>query len=60
MECALRKRWLENGLKIGVIGENADLTYPAHYLGAGPQTLEEVANGSHDFRKVLECARAAD
>ncbi len=52
----IRKSWLENGLKVGVIGENADLTYPATYLGAGPQTLNEVANGSHDFAKVLEGA----
>jgi NADH-quinone oxidoreductase subunit G len=52
----IRKAWLENGLKVGVIGENADLTYRSTYLGAGPQTLNEVANGSHDFAKVLEGA----
>lgn len=50
----IRKAWLENGLKIGVIGENADLTYRYNYLGAGPQTLKEVADGNHDFAKVLE------
>ena len=52
----LRKRWLETGMKVGVIGENADLSFKTQYLGAGPQTLQEVAGGSHDFCKVLEGA----
>jgi NADH-quinone oxidoreductase subunit G len=50
----VRKRWLETGMQIGVIGENADLSYRSQYLGAGPQTLQDVANGSHDFCKVLD------
>ncbi len=52
----IRKAWLENGLKVAVIGENADLTYKTQYLGAGPQTLKEVADGTHEFAKVLESA----
>jgi NADH-quinone oxidoreductase subunit G len=52
----VRKRWLEGGFAIGVIGENADLSYRSTYLGAGPQTLKEIASGSHDFSKVLENA----
>ena len=52
----IRKGWLENGLKVGVIGENADLTYKNQYLGAGPHTLQEVADGAHEFCKVLEAA----
>ena len=52
----VRKRWLETGMQIGVIGENADLSYRSQYLGAGPQTLQDVANGSHDFCKVLDAA----
>jgi len=41
-------------MKIGVIGEKADLTYEYDYLGAGPQTLKEVAEGRHPFAKVLK------
>ena len=52
----VRKRWLEGGFSVGVIGDNADLSYRSTYLGAGPQTLKEVADGSHDFSKVLEKA----
>ena len=35
----IRKRWRAGGVKIGVIGEKADLTYNYEYLGAGPDTL---------------------
>jgi len=35
----IRKRWRAGGVKIGVIGEKADLTYDYEYLGAGPDTL---------------------
>jgi NADH-quinone oxidoreductase subunit G len=52
----IRKRWLTGGLKVGVIGPQVDLTYRTEYLGAGPQTLDEVANGSHSFSQVLEAA----
>ena len=52
----VRKRWLEGGFAVGIIGENADLSYRSTYLGAGAQTLSDVADGSHDFSKVLEKA----
>src|SRR6185437_1952767 len=35
----IRKRWRAGGVKIGMIGEKADLTYDYEYLGAGPDTL---------------------
>jgi len=50
----LRKRWIASGLKVGAIGVQTDLTYPAEFLGAGPQTLKEIASGSHPFRKILD------
>ena len=49
----IRKRWLRGGLNVGVIGPNGDLTYKYDYLGAGPATLAEIADGSHPFAKVL-------
>ena len=40
-----------------LIGERADLTYPYEYLGAGPQTLKDVADGKHSFAGVLRDAK---
>ena len=39
LNARIRKRWRASNLKIGVIGEKADLTYDYDYLGAGPETL---------------------
>jgi NADH-quinone oxidoreductase subunit G len=44
LNARIRKRWRTGGLKIGVIGERADLTYDYTYLGAGPETLAGFAN----------------
>jgi NADH-quinone oxidoreductase subunit G len=41
---------------VGLIGHETDLTYPYDYLGAGPETLAEIANGNHPFAKKLEAA----
>src|SRR5437899_2109856 len=53
LNARIRKRWRMGGLAIGLIGERADLTYPYEYLGAGPQTLSDVATGAHAFGSVL-------
>jgi NADH-quinone oxidoreductase subunit G len=39
LNARIRKRWRAGGIKIGVIGERADLTYDYAYLGAGTETL---------------------
>src|SRR5262249_24506200 len=39
LNARIRKRWRTAGLKIGIIGERADLTYEYAYLGAGNETL---------------------
>jgi NADH-quinone oxidoreductase subunit G len=39
LNARIRKRWRHSNLKIGVIGERADLTYDYTYLGAGTETL---------------------
>jgi NADH-quinone oxidoreductase subunit G len=41
-------------IPIGLLGEEADLTYAYDYLGAGPETLAKIADGSHPFLKQLE------
>jgi NADH-quinone oxidoreductase subunit G len=53
LNARIRKRWRQGGLTVGLIGEKADLTYPCEYLGAGPQTLKDVADGKHSFANVL-------
>src|SRR5690606_22269896 len=52
----IRKRWKEGGLRVGVIGEQADLTYRYDYLGAGAQTLADIGAGNHAFADVLRQA----
>ena len=54
----IRKRWRQGGLTVGVIGEQADIGYPYDYLGAGGQTLRELADGKHAFAEKLAAAQA--
>ena len=44
----LRKIWLSGQATVGVIGEQADLTYPYSYLGAGTQTLAKMPKAARD------------
>jgi NADH-quinone oxidoreductase subunit G len=52
----LRKAWLQGNLQAAAIGPDIDLTYPVDYLGAGPDTLAAVADGSNAFAEVLNNA----
>src|SRR2546426_4875202 len=56
LNARIRKRWRMGAFPIGLIGERVDLTYPYDYLGAGPQTLTDVAAGVHEFAAVLKKA----
>ena len=58
LNARLRKRWLAGALRVGVIGEQADLSYGYDYLGAGPQTLSGLARQRNDFVKALKEAKA--
>jgi NADH-quinone oxidoreductase subunit G len=58
LNARLRKRWLNGALRVGVIGEQADLTYAYDYLGAGPQTLTGLTKQRNDFVKALKEAKA--
>ncbi len=55
----LRKAWLRQGMKAGVIGAPLDLTFASDYLGAGADTLLEVAQGRHPFAETLKAAERA-
>jgi NADH-quinone oxidoreductase subunit G len=57
LNARIRKGWRAQRLKVGLIGEAVDLTYDYDYLGAGPQTLKEIAAGRHPFAEVLKGAQ---
>src|SRR6185437_16686114 len=57
LNARIRKRWRSGQLKIGVIGPKADLTYSYDYLGAGTDSLSDVAGGKHSFAEVLRAAK---
>src|SRR5438128_11043729 len=57
LNARIRKRWRTGQLKVGVIGAKADLTYDYDYLGAGTDTLSELASGKHSFADVLKGAK---
>ncbi len=52
----IRKRWRQGGLKVGLVGVDADIGYPHEHLGAGPQTLAEIATGKHAVADALAAA----
>jgi NADH-quinone oxidoreductase subunit G len=57
LNARIRKRWRTGGFPIAVIGERADLTYSYEHLGAGPETLADVAAGRHPFANTLKAAK---
>ncbi|ODA68515.1 NADH-quinone oxidoreductase chain 3 [Methyloligella halotolerans] len=59
LNARIRKRYRADphSLTVGVIGEESDLHYPYEYLGAGPDTLSQIADGSHEFLKSIEGAK---
>ena len=56
LNARIRKRWRAGRFPVGLIGDKADLTYTYDYLGAGPETLAEVASGRHPFADTLKKA----
>jgi NADH-quinone oxidoreductase subunit G len=54
LNARIRKRWRSGQLKIGVIGAKSDLAYGYDYLGAGTESLGELAAGRHSFADVLK------
>ncbi|WIJ23679.1 NADH-quinone oxidoreductase subunit NuoG [Devosia sp. RR2S18] len=53
----IRKVWRATGLPIALIGENADLTYPVQHLGAGMDTLSDLASGNGSFAETWSKAK---
>jgi NADH-quinone oxidoreductase subunit G len=44
LNARIRKRYLKGNVLIGLVGEQADLTYPYTYLGAGPDSLAQFVD----------------
>jgi NADH-quinone oxidoreductase subunit G len=57
LNARIRKRWRSGQLKIGVIGDKADLTYTYDHIGAGTDSLSDLAAGKHSFADVLKGAK---
>ncbi len=57
LNARLRKRWLSGHVEIAIIGTPVDLTYPAQFLGDGPETLIELIEERHPFSKKLKRAK---
>jgi NADH-quinone oxidoreductase subunit G len=57
LNARIRKNWLNRGLKIGLIGERADLTCDYDHLGAGPASLAELLKAKDGFAEVLAGAK---
>jgi len=58
LNARLRKRWLAGALRVGVIGEAADLTYDYEHLGAGPVSLAGLSRQRGGFAAALKAAKA--
>jgi NADH-quinone oxidoreductase subunit G len=58
LNARLRKRWLAGALRVGVVGEAADLSYAYDHLGAGPASLAGLARSKSDFVAALKAAKA--
>ncbi len=56
LNARIRKRWRAGGLRIGLVGQQVDLTYSYEYLGAGPESLAALA-GEGGFADVLRQAQ---
>ena len=57
LNARIRKRWRTGQLKVGVVGAKADLTYAYDYVGAGGDSLADLAAGKHSFAEVLKGAK---
>lgn len=53
----IRKAGLNKRLRVGMIGENVDLTYPTTYIGAGADSLRDLIAGRHSFGDILRKAQ---
>jgi NADH dehydrogenase (ubiquinone) Fe-S protein 1 len=53
----IRKTVRANQAKVAYVGHQSEFNYDVEHLGTGPQTLVELANGSHPFYSTLQNAK---
>src|SRR6185312_12258942 len=53
LNARIRKRWRAGGLKVGLVGPKADLTYAYEHIGAGTDSLSDIAAGKHSFASAF-------
>jgi NADH-quinone oxidoreductase subunit G len=53
----IRRNWLNRGVKVGIVGPQMDLSYPAAHVGTTVQDVEALAAGKGDFAAVLKGAQ---
>src|ERR1700674_1822427 len=56
LNARIRKRWRAAEFPVGLVGEMAPLTYSFEHLGAGAETLADIADGKHPFLETLRKA----
>ena len=56
LNARIRKAWRANGMPIGAIGEGGELRYNYELLGAGAETLKDIADGNGKFFSKLKAA----
>ncbi len=53
----IRKRYTQNALPVGLVGEAVDLTYPYDHLGNTAEVLRGLAKGAVPFAGILKKAQ---
>ena len=57
LNARIRRNWLATQMPIGVIGQDADLTYATQWLGDDATVLDELLAGKHKFAAKLKKAK---
>jgi NADH-quinone oxidoreductase subunit G len=57
LNARIRRNWLATQMPIGVIGQDADLTYATQWLGDDTTVLDELLSGTHKFAAKLKKAK---
>ena len=57
LNARIRRNWLVTQMPVGVIGENADLTYATQWLGNEASLLNDVLSGKNKFAAKLKKAK---
>ena len=57
LNARIRRNWLATQMPIGVVGQDADLTYATQWLGDDATVLDELLSGKHKFAAKLKKAK---